>query len=142
MRSLETGVDGWALPRGWKRLDQDQVVFNLRTPNPERMIVIKQAFDDGMTADRLFELTNIDPWFLAQLEGLHQVEQWINTQQLGDLSADDWFEVKRRGFSDSQIARYLSTLLGLLDVEIYNLQYALQALQLIPILLRGQHHCG
>ncbi len=108
MRSLETGLDGWALPRGWKRLDQDAVIFNLRTPNPERMIVIKQAFDDGMTAERVVELTSIDPWFVAQFEDLHKVEQWLNTQRLSDLGEQDWVEVKRRGFSDSQIARYLS----------------------------------
>jgi hypothetical protein len=30
-----------------------------------------QAFEDGMTKDELFELTNIDPWWMAQLEELH-----------------------------------------------------------------------
>lgn len=30
-----------------------------------------QAFEDGMTKEELFELTKIDPWWLAQLEELH-----------------------------------------------------------------------
>lgn len=30
-----------------------------------------QAFEDGMSKEELFELTNIDPWWLAQLEELH-----------------------------------------------------------------------
>lgn len=35
-----------------------------------------QAFEDGMTKEELFELTKIDPWWLAQLEELHQVSAW------------------------------------------------------------------
>lgn len=30
-----------------------------------------QAFEDGMSKEELFELTNIDPWWLAQMEELH-----------------------------------------------------------------------
>ena len=43
LRSLETGLDGWSLPKNWKRLTEGEVVYNLRVPNPERMIAIKQA---------------------------------------------------------------------------------------------------
>lgn len=43
LRSLETGCDGWSLPRKWKRLDSSQLVYRLRVPNPERVLVIKQV---------------------------------------------------------------------------------------------------
>ena len=43
LRSLETGCDGWSLPKRWKRLDSSQLVYNLRVPNPERVLVIKQV---------------------------------------------------------------------------------------------------
>ena len=43
LRSLETGCDGWSLPRKWKRMDNQQLVYNLRVPNPERVLVIKQV---------------------------------------------------------------------------------------------------
>ncbi len=64
-----------------------------------------QAFEDGMSQEQLHEYTNIDPWFLAQLGELHQTEAWLTGQQLGGLSADDLVQVKRRGFSDPQIAK-------------------------------------
>ena len=67
LRSLETGLDGWSLPKNWKRLPADKVVYNMRVPNPERMIVIKQAFEDGITAEEIFKYTAIDPLFLEQL---------------------------------------------------------------------------
>jgi hypothetical protein len=37
-----------------------------------------QAFEDGMTKEELFELTAIDPWWLAQLEELHTTEVGVN----------------------------------------------------------------
>ena len=43
LRSLETGCDGWSLPRKWKRLEPDRVVYLLRVPTPERVLVIKQV---------------------------------------------------------------------------------------------------
>jgi carbamoyl-phosphate synthase large subunit len=49
-------------------------MYKLRVPNPDRIMVLKQGFEDGLTKDELFELTAIDPWWLAQLEELHQIE--------------------------------------------------------------------
>lgn len=64
-----------------------------------------QAFEDGFTKEQLFDLTNIDPWFLSQFEGLHETEEWLRTRSLTDLSAEDFLQTKKRGFSDPQIAR-------------------------------------
>jgi len=105
LRSLETGCDGWSLPRSWKRLPADKVVYNMRVPNPDRMLVIKQAFEDGITEEEIFEYTKIDPWFLSQLGELHRVEEWIKTKKLDDLTEVDFLQIKQRGFSDAQIGR-------------------------------------
>ena len=104
MRSLETGLDGWSLPRNWKRLPADKLVYNMRVPGPERMVVIKQAFEDGVTEDEIFQYTNIDPWFISQLKDLHDVELWMRTKKLEDLTEIDLIQIKQRGFSDAQIA--------------------------------------
>lgn len=53
LRSLETGLVGWALPSNYKRLDRARLEHNLRVPNPDRMIFMKQAFEDGFTLDQL-----------------------------------------------------------------------------------------
>ncbi len=47
MRGLETGLDGWSLPRGWKRLSHEKLIYNMRVPNPERMLAIKQVRPGG-----------------------------------------------------------------------------------------------
>jgi carbamoyl-phosphate synthase large subunit len=36
MRGLETGLDGWDLPKNWKRMSRDAMLYKLRVPNPER----------------------------------------------------------------------------------------------------------
>lgn len=60
-----------------------------------------------MSEADIFEYTAIDPWFLAQLGELHATEQWLRTRSLADLGAEDFLQVKKRGFSDAQIARAL-----------------------------------
>ena len=54
-------------------------------------------------------MTSIDPWFLSQLEELHETETWLKGQTLASLSKEEMFQVKRRGFSDPQIAQCLKT---------------------------------
>uniref|UniRef100_A0A7S1SPT9 Carbamoyl phosphate synthase arginine-specific large chain, chloroplastic n=2 Tax=Tetraselmis chuii TaxID=63592 RepID=A0A7S1SPT9_9CHLO len=107
LRSLETGLDGWALPSNYKPLPEQKLLFNLRTPNPERMVYIKQAFNDGMTAEEINDLTKIDPWFLGQFADLHETDMWLQTMKMADLTKFDWEQLKRKGYSDRQIAQYL-----------------------------------
>ena len=38
---------------------------------------------------------------------LHDTELWLREQKIDNLTADDWREVKSRGFSDSQLARFM-----------------------------------
>lgn len=47
----------------------------------------------------------IDPWWLEQHRELHEVGLWLRTKKLGDLDRTDMVQLKRRGFSDAQIAR-------------------------------------
>lgn len=50
-RGLETGLDGWSLPPGYKRLPKDQLIYKLRVPSPERFVVLKQVcLDQGRWA--------------------------------------------------------------------------------------------
>lgn len=59
LRGMETGLDGWDLPKNFKRLSHAELLYNLRVPNPERTVALKQAFEDGLTVDELFELTKV-----------------------------------------------------------------------------------
>ncbi|EXB98578.1 Carbamoyl-phosphate synthase large chain [Morus notabilis] len=105
VRSLECGYSGWGCAKV-KELDWDldQLKYSLRVPNPERIHAIYAAMKKGMKVDDIHELSYIDKWFLVQLKELVDVEQFLLARNLSDLTKDDFYEVKRRGFSDKQIA--------------------------------------
>ncbi|XP_009591881.1 carbamoyl phosphate synthase arginine-specific large chain, chloroplastic [Nicotiana tomentosiformis] len=105
VRSLECGYSGWGCTQV-KELDWDwdKLKYSLRVPNPDRIHAVYAAMKRGMKVDDIFELSYIDKWFLTQLRELVDVEQFLLARSLSDLTKDDFYEVKKRGFSDRQIA--------------------------------------
>ena len=57
-----------------------------------------------MTVENIHELSYIDKWFLMQLKDLLNTEQYLLSHSLSDLTKNEFYEVKKRGFSDKQIA--------------------------------------
>ena len=77
----------------------------LSKPNEQRMFYIRYAFKAGMTVEQIFELTNIDPWFLDQIQSLVRVEDEIRQiEHLEQVSPELLRKAKRHGFSDQQLA--------------------------------------
>ena len=74
-------------------------------PTPDRLFHVADAMRIGITDERLYELTAIDPWFLAQIRKLVRAEDEIRD---GELTADAMRRYKRLGFSDRQLAKLLS----------------------------------
>lgn len=105
VRSLECGFSGWGCAK-IKELDWDweQLKYSLRVPSPDRIHSIYAAMKRGMKVDDIHELSFIDKWFLTQFKELVDVEQYLLSRNLSQLTKDDFWEVKRRGFSDKQIA--------------------------------------
>ncbi|KAJ9564794.1 hypothetical protein OSB04_000760, partial [Centaurea solstitialis] len=105
VRSLECGYSGWGCAPV-KELDWDwaQLKYSLRVPNPERIHAVYAAMKRGMKMDDIHELSLIDKWFLAQLKELVDVEEYLLARNLSDLNKYEFYEVKKRGFSDTQIA--------------------------------------
>ncbi|KAM1040321.1 hypothetical protein FF1_029575 [Malus domestica] len=84
--------------------DWEQLKYSLRVPNPDRIHAVYAAMKRGMKVDDIHDLSFIDKWFLTQLKELVDVEQYLLARNLSDLTKDDFYEVKKRGFSDKQIA--------------------------------------
>src|SRR5438552_1611165 len=107
IRALEIGRSGWsaaARPID-DRLTDDSVEAlrgALRQPTPERVFQIKRALERGMTVDDVYELTGIDPWFLAQMTELLEAEK--SFAALPVIDTDALWRMKRMGFSDKQLA--------------------------------------
>jgi carbamoyl-phosphate synthase large subunit len=116
LRSLETGLSGWGLnPKDGNLYGGDMEALKqaLVVPTPDRIIAIHEAFMMGMSAEEIRKLTAFDPWFLCQMEELFKAETWLKSlSALSELDTQDWSELKRRGFSDIQIARALNVTEG------------------------------
>ncbi|KAJ3671168.1 hypothetical protein LUZ60_008594 [Juncus effusus] len=104
VRSLESGFAGFGCgPVKELEHDWDQLKYNLRVPNPDRIHSVYAALKKGMSVQEIHELSLIDNWFLTQLKELVDIEQFLLSKKLEELTKSDWLEVKRRGFSDKQI---------------------------------------
>ncbi len=62
-----------------------------------------------MSLQEVFDETAVDPWFLAQIEQLIQIEQSLKGRELASLSKDELRFLKQKGFSDKRIAKLLGT---------------------------------
>jgi carbamoyl-phosphate synthase large subunit len=103
MRGLEVGSDGF----DEIEVEDDVLDHELANPGPARLWYVGQAFRQGMSAERLFQLTKIDPWFLAQIEDLLLIEKAIAGRDLEVFSREELLGLKRKGFSDRRLAKLL-----------------------------------
>ena len=105
LRSLETGLSGWGGDRPEPTLEPAELERSLRTPSPERILSVRAAMIAGRSDTEIHALSSIDPWFLAKLRHLIDVEERLLCgKRLDQLSSDTMLELKQLGFSDRQIA--------------------------------------
>uniref|UniRef100_UPI00187F5E1C carbamoyl-phosphate synthase large subunit n=1 Tax=Oculatella sp. LEGE 06141 TaxID=1828648 RepID=UPI00187F5E1C len=95
---------GWGCDRAEKLPSLEQIRSGLRTANPERIFMIRHAFQMGMGVEEVYELTSIDPWFLDKLVELIETEKLLKRTPLKNLTQAQLMMVKQQGFSDRQIA--------------------------------------
>ena len=107
LRGLETGLDGLSPRLTLPLTDEarDKLTNELQAPGADRLLYVADAFRAGWSMDRIHELTNIDPWFLAQVEDLIKEEARVARQGFASLTADRLRVLKRKGFSDSRLGK-------------------------------------
>ncbi|MCC7269374.1 MAG: carbamoyl-phosphate synthase large subunit, partial [Rhodocyclaceae bacterium] len=89
--------------------DEDSIEQELANPGAERVWYLGQAFRNGMSREKAFQLTKIDPWFLAQIEDIVGEEAALAGRKLHDLDAEAMRRLKRKGFSDRRLAKLIET---------------------------------
>ena len=110
LRGLETDIDGMD-----ERIDPNDengkniLRQELMEASSERILYVADGFRSGMSQQDLFDLTSIDPWFLNQIEELILIENSLKERMLNDISKDEMFDLKRKGFSDRRLAKLLHT---------------------------------
>ncbi len=125
LRGLEVGVDGLDEVTN----DLDRITKEMGEPGPERIWYVGDAFRCGMTIEQVFNISKIDPWFLAQIKDIIDREAALSGKHIADLSKDALFQLKRRGFSDRRLAK-------LLDTDQHAVRAYRQALNVRPVYKR------
>ena len=88
-----------------KQPTEEDITTKLSIPNDQRMFYIRYAMKSGMSIDELFQLTNIDRWFLWQLRDIVDLEEEVIAVGSLDAASDDLVKrAKQHGFSDHQLA--------------------------------------
>ncbi|MDB5300906.1 MAG: carB, partial [Phycisphaerales bacterium] len=97
----------------------DKLRRKLAVPSQGRLYYIRYALKMGWTIEQIHDLTNIDPWFLAQMKQLVDFEQELQTVgrkafDLSDYGTDGTIDsilirAKQWGYSDVQLAAVWQT---------------------------------
>ena len=117
LRGLETGKDGLT-PLS---TDCEEIIHEISEAGPERIFYVADAMRLGLTNDEIHEMTSIDPWFLAQMRELIDIEKRVEGVNLADISREDLFFLKQKGFSDKRLAK----LTGCHEDDVRNRRHAL-----------------
>lgn len=105
-QSLENGAVGLGY-YGKSMMHAEEIVEYIKIPKWDRIFRIKDALMIGVSVKRICESTNIDRWFIYQIQKICNCEKAIAEATLDTLSPALLKEAKCLGFSDEQIARIM-----------------------------------
>ncbi|MFZ5649892.1 MAG: carbamoyl-phosphate synthase large subunit [Bacillota bacterium] len=107
VRSLEIGVDSLQL-KGAASWSEMELESRLSRPNDERLFAIAEAFRRFWAMREVFQLTNIDYFFLEKIKNIVVAEGELKTSG-GGADRYKLEKAKQLGISDSQMARLTAT---------------------------------
>jgi carbamoyl-phosphate synthase large subunit len=83
--------------------DIERIEQALIHPNDEIIFAVVEAMKVGMTIERIYQLSAVDPWFLTKIKNIVDMEDRLRKSTIVD--EDLIRNAKKMGFSDKQIAR-------------------------------------
>ena len=111
--SLETGLIGFNSICN----DLETIKKEIRRPNENRILYLMDGYRQGLSDEELFELCNIDPWFLDQFRQIFNLETKLKEINSKLLEDENLLRIaKTFGFSDEMIAN----LINVTQDDIYN----------------------
>ena len=102
VRSIEMKVDSLSMPL-ISKLSDEEIKQKVRTCDYERLFSICEAFRRGiMTIEEVFEITQIDRWFLHGFLRIIEMEHRLEREE---LTPELYLAAKKFGFTDRVIER-------------------------------------
>ena len=113
--SLETGLSGFDSIT----TDLELIKKEIRRPNDKRLQYLMDGMRQGLTNEDIFELSKIDPWFLAKFREMYEMELSMTPAILKDEAL--LRKVKSNGFSD----KFIANVIGKTEEDVYIARKAL-----------------
>ncbi|CCX29802.1 hypothetical protein FPQ18DRAFT_70501 [Pyronema domesticum] len=78
----------------------------LQTPSDQRLFAIANAMAKGYSVEKIWEMTQIDKWFLNKLMGLTRFAGLMTKYSDATIPRSLFVQAKQLGFSDKQLANF------------------------------------
>lgn len=78
----------------------------LQTPSDQRLFAIANAMHAGYSVEKIWEMTQIDKWFLNKLKGLSNFGKLMAKYDTNTITSSLFLQAKQLGFSDRQLAKF------------------------------------
>lgn len=107
LRSMEANLTGLDEVRinCEDQLERKKLIkARLKIAEPNRLLLIAQAFREEISFEEIKVATGYEPWFLEQIEYLVNVEKQVRKSGLPE-NHDDLLNLKKLGFSDKRLAK-------------------------------------
>jgi len=134
LRMIGQGMHGFV---GNEHTKFDNLDEELANPTDLRIFSIASALEEGYTIERIFELTKIDPWFLGKLKNIVDYKKVLEGyNNVNELPEDVLRQAKVLGFSDFQIARFVTKASGNMEKENLAVRSRRKELGVLPAVKR------
>ncbi|MFB9222166.1 carbamoyl-phosphate synthase large subunit [Paracoccus cavernae] len=120
-----TGLDDIEIPGAPEKA---AVIKAISVQTPDRLRLITQAMRHGLSDDEIQQATSFDPWFLARLREIVEIEAGVIANGLPS-DVEGLRKLKMMGFTDARLAK----LAGKAEAEVRKTR---RALQLHPVFKR------
>ena len=78
----------------------------LQIPSDQRLFAIANTMDAGYTVNKIWEMIQIDKWFLNKLKSLSNFAKYITTFNASTIPRNLIRQAKQLGFCDRQLADF------------------------------------
>ncbi|MEM7288073.1 MAG: carbamoyl-phosphate synthase large subunit, partial [Actinomycetota bacterium] len=107
LRSLELGRLGLGAEPAeaeFAGLSDDELMHQATIATPDRVVQLGELLRRGVTIERIYDETAVDPWFLDQMSMIVEERHHLAGLTVDTIERADMRRAKRLGFSDAQLA--------------------------------------
>lgn len=107
LRSLELNI--FTLEqKAYKEFSLEEVIRRVGSIDDERIFAVAEALRRGVSIEEIYDITKINQYFLNKIANIVMVEEKLKSTILENINPLELRQIKKLGFTDSVIAKYLN----------------------------------